>query len=132
MLQRADPMSLATHRFMWSIAAAGLLAATLATPAAANEVTVIATPGMGNLTMCPVTFAVYRSCNLYHHIKLPPQITVGDKVRVRFGSNPKRYSFPIARIVRDGERCTIYSQTTETEDVEKIEIASCSDAPQAE
>jgi hypothetical protein len=98
---------------------------------AGDEVNSISTPGKGDLTMCPNSWGM-RSCNLYHHIKLPPQITVGDKVRVRFGSNPKRYSFPIARIVRDGERCTIYSQTTETEDVEKIEIASCSDAPQAE
>jgi hypothetical protein len=132
MPQRADPMSLATHRFIWSIAAAGLLAAAPAASAATDEVKAIATPGKGDLTMCPVTFAVYRSCNLYHHIKLPAQIAIGDKVRVRFGSNPKRYDFPVARIVRNGDRCTVYSQTTDTEDVEKIEVASCGEPPAAE
>jgi hypothetical protein len=87
---------------------------------AAEEVDAIATGGKGNLTMCP-----YSGCNLYHHVKLPPRIAVGDKVRMRFGSNPKRYDFPVARIVRDGDSCTVYSQPAKTEQVEKIEVASC-------
>jgi hypothetical protein len=36
------------------------------------------------------------------------------------------------RIVRDGDRCTVYSQAGETEDVEKIEIDSCGDTPAAQ
>ena len=98
---------------------------------AADEVNSISTPGKGDLTMCPNSWGM-RSCNLYHHIKLPEQIAIGDKVRVRFGSNPKRYNFPVARIVRNGDQCTVYSQTTDTEDVEKIEVASCGEPPAAE
>jgi hypothetical protein len=99
---------------------------------AAGDVQAIGTPGKGDLTMCPTTFAVMRSCNLYHHIKIPPQISVGDRVRVRFGSNPKRYTFPVARIVRDGAACKVYSQTADTGDVEKIEIVPCGDPPAAQ
>ncbi|HWD60183.1 MAG TPA: hypothetical protein VG308_17995 [Stellaceae bacterium] len=98
-----------------------------ALPAAADEVGAIVTPGQGELTMCP-----YSGCNLYHHIKLPPHIAVGDKVRVHFGSNPKSYRFPVVRIVRDGDHCVLFSQTAETKDIEKIEVASCRVAPQAQ
>jgi len=105
-------------RMLLAAIAAGLLAA--AYPAAADEVAAISTGGKGDLTMCP-----YSGCNLYHHIRLPPRIAVGDKVRVHFGSNPKRYEFPVERIVKNGDSCTAYSQTGNTEKVEKIEIASC-------
>jgi len=105
-------------RRVWLGALLGSLAAFAV--AQAEEVQSVATPGKGDLTMCS-----YRGCNLYHHIKLPAQIAVGDKVRVRFGSNPKQYRFPVARIVHTGDACTIYSQTTDTEGVEKIEVASC-------
>ena len=111
---------------------AGAILLLCAGAARAEEPHAITTPGKGDLTMCPVTFASMRSCNLYHHIKLPPQIAIGDKVKLRFGSNPKQYRFPIVRIVRDGDRCTVYSQTTDTEDVEKIEIAPCGDATAAQ
>ena len=120
-------------RVTWLFAAtAGFFAA--ATPlmhASADEVKAISTPGKGNLTMCPDQL-LYRTCNLYHHIKLPQQIAVGDTVRVRFGSNTKHYNFPIARILRDGGTCTVYSQLGETENVEKIEVASCEAAPGAQ
>jgi hypothetical protein len=99
---------------------------------AADEVKAISTGGMGDLTMCPVTFPMYRSCNLYHHIKLPPQIALGDTVRLRYGSNPKRYQFPVVRIVHDGDTCTVFSQATETEKVEKIEVAFCQVSPGAQ
>jgi len=109
-----------------AIVAFGLLVA--AGAATAENVTAITTGGQGNLTMCP--YMGYMGCNLYHHIKLPPQIAVGDSVRVRFGSNPKEYNFPVARIVRDGAVCTVYSQTETTEDVEKIAVTSCDRAAQ--
>jgi hypothetical protein len=115
-------MALLTHRIV-SAAAAGLL---FAASASAEDVTAVATGGQGDLTMCP-----YMGCNLYHHIKLPPRIAVGHHVVVHFGSNPKRYRFPVARIVKDGDTCTVYSQTAETDGVEKIEIASCGPAPAA-
>ena len=108
-------------------AAVFALCALVALPAAADEVGAIATPGQGELTMCP-----YSGCNLYHHIVLPPHIAVGDKVPVHFGSNPKSYRFPVARIVRDGDSCALFSQTAETTDVEKIEVASCRVTAQAQ
>lgn len=100
------------------IALAGVIFA--AGQAAANDVTAITTGGTGDLTMCP-----YMGCNLYHHIALPPRIALGDHVNLHFGSNPKNYRFPVARIIRHGAGCTVFSQTEQTEDVEKIEIASC-------
>jgi hypothetical protein len=110
------------------VSAAALVAFLAAiTPAVADEVTAISTGGDGELTMCP-----YFSCYLYHHIKLPRRIAIGDKVRVRFGSNPKHYAFPVARIVRDGGSCTIFSQLDKTEKVEKIEPASCQVVPGAQ
>lgn len=108
---------------------AGLLAA--AGQAKADEVTAIATGGKGDLTMCPAWW-VERDCNLYHHVKLPPQIAIGDKVRLHFGSNPKRYSFPVIRILRDGGTCTVFSQAAETAGVEKIEVASCQVTPRTQ
>jgi hypothetical protein len=105
--------------------AALLVVAVSCRPIAADEAASISTGGKGDLTMCPWA---QMSCNLYHHIKLPPKIAVGDKVRLRFGSNPKQYYFPVARIVRDGDTCTVFSQLGKTTDVEKIEIASCGDA----
>jgi hypothetical protein len=123
--RQAEAMIIAMSRIRLTAIAVTILAAT--TPAMADEVTAISTGGQGDLTMCP-----YRGCNLYHHIKLPPQIAVGDKVGLRFGSNPKHYNFPVARIVRDGDTCTVFSQTAKTENVEKIEVASCPLAPRAQ
>ncbi len=100
-----------------------LAAITSLQPLAAREVKAIETGGSGDLTMCPMRDF---SCNLYHRIALPLQMTIGEKVNVSFGSNPKQYDFPVARIiVRDGGGCTVFSQLAETEDVGKIEVASC-------
>jgi hypothetical protein len=110
------------QRIWLTVATTGFLALPISS-SMADEVKAIATEGKGNLTMCPGW--VYRSCNLYHHIELPSQIAVGDTVRVGFGSNPKRYRFPVARILRDGDRCTVFSQNAETENVEKLEVDSC-------
>jgi len=99
----------------------------VAAPAAlADEVNAVTTGGQGNLTNC-----TYSGCNLYHHIKLPQQIAVGDRVKVRFGSNPKQYRFPVARILRDGDVCALFSQLSKTENVDKIEIPACQAAPPA-
>jgi hypothetical protein len=53
---------------------------------------------------------VATSCNTYHHISLPPRIAVGDTITLRFGSNPKDYAFPVARIDLDGQHCAIFSE----------------------
>jgi hypothetical protein len=105
-----------------AIVFAGLVAA--ANPATAADVTDITTPGKGDLTMCPESW-MYRACNLYHHIRVPPHIEVGGKVTLHYGSNPKRYEFPVARIVQNGDGCTVFSQTNQTSNVENIAITPC-------
>jgi hypothetical protein len=114
------PKRLAVIAFAGVIAAAGA--------AAAADVTAIITPGTANLTMCPESW-MYRSCNLYHHIAVPPHIEVGGKVTLHYGSNPKRYVFPVVRIVQDGDNCTVFSQTDQTDNVESIAIAPCRVSP---
>jgi hypothetical protein len=109
-----------------SIITAFLAAAAPAALAATDDVKAISTLGQGILTNC-----TYAGCNLYHHIKLPSHIVVGDRVRVRFGSNPKQYNFPVARIVQDGDVCSIFSQLTEMEKVDKIDVPSCQVTPES-
>jgi hypothetical protein len=100
-----------------SIAAAGL--------AAADGVSAVETPGSGTLTMCRSRL-VYSDCNSYHHIAIPQRIAVGDTVSVAFGSNPKEYAFPVARILQTGNACTLLSQASSDADkTDKIEVASC-------
>jgi hypothetical protein len=124
------PSMIAAMRRLALTAVAVFLLAAVAPPrpVEAGEVTAIETSGSGNLTMCPLR--AFGSCYLYHRVKLPLQMTIGDKVRVHFGSNPKEYDFPVVRIiVRDRGGCTVFSQLTKTEDVEKIEVPSCNLAP---
>jgi len=118
----SDPMTTAMHCLRLTGVAVALLAVPLQ-PVSADEVKAIETGGTGELTMCPVWGF---SCNLYHHIDLPPRIATGDKVPVSFGSNPKQYDFPAAIIVmHDGNGCTVFSQLVKTENVEKIDVPSC-------
>ena len=99
------------------IAAAGL--------AAADGVSAVETPGSGTLTMCR-SGLVYSDCNSYHHIAIPQRIAVGDTVSVAFGSNPKEYAFPVARILQTGDACTLLSQASgDADKTDKIEVASC-------
>jgi hypothetical protein len=108
------------------IAFAGLVAVAGNAPAA--EVNAITTIGRGDLTMCPESW-MHRDCNLYHHVRVPRHIEVGGNVILHYGSNPKRYEFPVARIVQDGNSCTVFSQTNQTDNVENIAIAPCRFAP---
>jgi hypothetical protein len=115
--------------YFLTVAAVALLAVPLQ-PVAASEVKAIETGGTGDLTMCPIGGL---GCNLYHHINLPLQISTGDNVPVSFGSNPKQYDFPAAKIVvRDGGGCTVFSQLAKTENVEKIDVPSCRAVPEAQ
>src|SRR5215469_17020317 len=89
-----------------------LVAAANFAPAAArqpNFVDAVAPSGPGVLTKCR-NWLVATSCNRYHHIRLPPQVAVGDTITVTFGSSPKEYAFPVARIGIQGRRCAIYSE----------------------
>jgi hypothetical protein len=43
-----------------------------------------------------------------------------------FGSNPKQYGFPVARIARDGDRCTIYGAAEgEPDQINRIVVEPC-------
>jgi hypothetical protein len=108
--------------------AAGILVAAAVSLAAADGPKAVETPGSGTLTMCHNRL-VYSDCNSYHHIAIPGRITVGDKVKVKFGSNPKDYEFPVMRIVQSGDTCTLFSEAGgDAEKADKIEVASCKPA----
>jgi hypothetical protein len=93
--------------------------------AAAAEVEAVAPGGPGVLTKCR-GWLVTRSCNTYQHITLPPRIAVGDTISLTFGSNPKEYAFPIARIVLKGRHCAIFSEASgDRHQIDKINIAPC-------
>src|SRR5262249_30214597 len=89
--------------------AAAVALVVAAQPATAESPTEIRTPGEATLTMCR-SWVVYSDCHSYNHIAVPRRIRVGDTLGLDFGSNPKEYQFPVARIVRDADRCTIYSE----------------------
>ena len=107
---------------------AGLvIAAGTIDPAASQPDTVEAVEpaGLGVLTKCR-GWLVASSCRTYHHIRLPSRIAVGDELPISFGSHPKEFKFFVARIALQGERCTIFSETTgERHQRDKINITPC-------
>lgn len=104
------------------IAAAHLASAAARQPDIAEAVA----PGApGTLTKCR-DWLVATSCHHYHHIALPPRVAVGDAITVTFGSSPKEYLFPVARIAIKGHHCVIYSQAHGDRDqMDKIDVAPC-------
>ena len=82
-------------------------------PAAAADqpdtVAAVQPGGPGVLTKCR-DWLVARSCHHYHHISLPSRVAVGDTITLSFGSSPKEYDFPVARIALEGNHCTIFSE----------------------
>jgi hypothetical protein len=93
--------------------------------AAATEVEAVTPGGPGVLTKCR-DWLVTRSCNTYHHITLPPRIAVGDTISLTFGSSPKEYAFPVARIVLTDRHCAIFSEAFgDRQEMDKINIAPC-------
>jgi len=107
-----------------------LLCAAVALPAfAADPVDTVATEGSGKLTLCRSWF-FFSSCQSYNHIDVPKRLKLGDNIDLVFGSNTKKISFLVARIAQDGDRCTVYNDPgTATDDVNRIEMESCSRAP---
>jgi hypothetical protein len=108
---------------------AGLLvAAATVGPGAAREpdtVEAVEPGGPGELTKCR-DWLVASSCKTYHHVTLPPRIAVGDTITVTFGSSPKEYAFPVARIAQKGRHCVIFSDTEgDRHHVDKINVAPC-------
>jgi hypothetical protein len=108
---------------------AGLLfAAATVGPGAARQpdsVGAVEPGGPGVLTKCR-DWLVASSCNTYHHIDLPPRIAVGDTITVTFGSSPKEYAFPVARIAQKGRHCAIFSEAQgDRHQIDKINVAPC-------
>ncbi|HYM73798.1 MAG TPA: hypothetical protein VET89_12510 [Stellaceae bacterium] len=107
------------------VALALLVLVAAAALAASDDLKAIETAGTGTLTMCR-NWIAFRSCRDYQNIALPAHIAIGDTVELEFGSNPKQYDFPVVRILRSDTKCTVLSHAGDsTENVEKIEVASC-------
>jgi len=94
----------------------------------AGPVAAVETGGNGSLTKCPSLLPTHF-CHTYKHIVLPERVAVGDTLQLSFGSNPKEYGFPVARIVLDGSRCTIFSAPGEAAAQDRVDIAHCHPAP---
>jgi hypothetical protein len=110
-------------------AAAAALLLLAALPATADNLHAIRTQGQATLTMCR-SWVVYSDCRSYNHIAVPGRIAVGDTLGLDFGSNPKEFSFPVARIVRDADRCTIYSEMQgEPARLNRIVVEPCQARP---
>ncbi|MBV9014921.1 MAG: hypothetical protein JO058_04610 [Alphaproteobacteria bacterium] len=107
---------------------AGLLIAAAHSAAAADQsdnVEAVVLTGPGVLTKCR-NWLVTTSCHHYHHIRLPERVAVGDRIDIIFGSSPKEYAFPVARIAIENHHCTIYSQAQGNPNLmDKIRVASC-------
>jgi hypothetical protein len=107
---------------------AGLMIAAAHVGSAAGQpdlVSAVAPGGPGELTKCR-NWLVATSCRTYHHIALPSQIAVGDTITVTFGSSPKEYAFPVARIALKGRHCAIFSEAHgKQHGVDKINVAPC-------
>ena len=105
-----------------------LLAAAAVGPAAARQpdsVEAIEPGGPGELTKRR-NWLVASSCKTYKHISLPPRIAVGDTITVTFGSSPKEYAFPVARIAHKGRHCAIFSEAEgDRHQIDKINVAPC-------
>jgi hypothetical protein len=104
------------------LAAATVGASTAREP---DSVEAVLPGGPGVLTKCR-DWLVASACNRYHHITLPPRVAVGDTITVTFGSSPKEYAFPVARIVQKGRHCAIFSDTDgDRHQIDKINVAPC-------
>jgi len=105
-----------------------LVAAANFAPAAARQpdfVDAVAPSGPGVLTKCR-NWLVATSCNRYHHIPLPPRVEVGDTIPIIFGSSPKEYAFPVARIALRGYHCAIYSEARgNRHQIDRINVTPC-------
>ena len=98
-------------------------------PAAATDqpdtVAAVRPGGPGVLTKCR-DWLVASWCHHYHHINLPPRVAVGDTISLSYGSSPKGYDFPVARIALQGDHCTIFSEAGGNQQwQDKIEVAPC-------
>ena len=114
-----------------SIAALTIAATTMgAAGARAEDVAAVAPNGPGVLTKCR-NWLMASSCKSYKHVALPAVIRVGDELTIYFGSNPKEFVFPVARIDLKGRHCAIFSKTEgDRHRIDKLNVAPCYRADQ--
>jgi hypothetical protein len=97
-------------------------------PAAADEpdaVKAVTPGGPGVLTKCR-GWLVTSTCRTYRQISLPSRIAVGDTITIRFGSHPKEFRFPVARIDLKAQHCAIFSKADgDRHRMDKISVAPC-------
>jgi hypothetical protein len=94
---------------------------------AADGVAVIETVEFGDLTMCH-SDVFTQSCDLFHHVALPKRLAIGDRVRLSFDVDNKQFSFPVARIIKNGIVCTVLSEASgDPEKIDRIKVPSCMD-----
>jgi hypothetical protein len=110
------------------VAIVAMLAVVSGSARAAEAITAIETPGSGTLTICR-DWLVYDSCSAYHNVVLPRRLTIGDEVKLTFGSNLKEVFFPVVAIRRDGSHCTVLSNAAADKGGNKIDIDGCTSAP---
>jgi hypothetical protein len=117
-------------RFWIWIAALTITAAVSgATGVRAENVAAVAPGGPGVLTKCR-DWLMVSTCKSYEHVALPDVIRVGDELKVSFGSNPKEFVFPVARIALKGHHCAIFSKVEgDRHKIDKINVAPCRRAP---
>ena len=113
-------------RFRIWIAALMVAAAGVGTAGAqAENVAAVAPGGPGVLTKCR-NWLMASTCKSYQHIPLPSRIQVGDEFTVSFGSSPKEFVFPVARIALKKGHCAIFSKADgDRHKIDKINVAPC-------
>lgn len=112
------------HRWLAGTALAIAMAAAGAS-AASTTAKAVATDGSGRLTKCRDWLFTY-TCKRYHHVEIPKDIAVGQSITLDFGSNPKQYNFPVARIALYGDRCTLYSEASgNPKAMDRIDVTPC-------
>lgn len=107
------------------IAALTFATAGLGAAVQADDIAAVAPGGPGVLTKCR-NWLMASSCKTYKHVALPDRIQVGDQFTVSFGSNPKEFVFPVARIALKGRHCAIFSKADgDPHKTDKINVTPC-------
>ena len=100
-------------------------------PARAQDVETpkaVETGGKAKFQICR-DWMMFVTCNEYARVEVPPQVKVGDRLFLAFGSNYKTMAFPVAAIRLAEGVCTFYTVpptpgTNETA-VDKLTVEPC-------
>jgi hypothetical protein len=110
--------------FRTSAAAFIFVISSIGAAAQPNTVDAVKLGGGGVLTK-RIDWLVASSRRIYHHIRLPERIAVGDTITFSFGSSTKTYDFTVARITLKGNHCEIFSRTKIHHRRDKISVTPC-------